>query len=88
MRNQLLHDMEEVKAGRDPICTIRDPEKNVCIALPGDRVGFGGSPLSKQEWLERHRQSDPTRQEGDYFPHLSGQPEHIRQEFVEAMGVE
>ncbi|HLG59540.1 MAG TPA: Rieske 2Fe-2S domain-containing protein [Vicinamibacterales bacterium] len=40
-RKRLLAQAEHVAAGRDPLGTIRDPEKNTRITLPGARKNYG-----------------------------------------------
>ena len=39
--------MKVVEEGNDPMNTFRDPEKNVSIELPKERVTTGGSPPKK-----------------------------------------
>lgn len=43
--------MELVEAGQDPICTFRDPDRNVGIELPMEREKFGGARAFRDVWL-------------------------------------
>lgn len=87
LRNQLVRDMESIASGSDPKGIIRDPDRSKCIELPGDRRGFSDKPLTKEEWITRHTSTDPTRGPGEYFSFLAGQPEEIRKEFIDVMGI-
>ena len=46
-RKLLKEQMKVVEEGNDPMNTFRDPEKNVSIELPKERVTTGGSPPKK-----------------------------------------
>jgi 5,5'-dehydrodivanillate O-demethylase len=51
LRKLYFEQMELVEAGRDPICTYRDPDRNDCIELPMERDKFGGARAFREMWL-------------------------------------
>ncbi len=51
LRKLYFEQMERVEAGKDPICTYRDPDRNVCIELPMERDKFGGAGAFREMWL-------------------------------------
>ena len=51
LRKLYFEQMELVEAGKDPICTYRDPERNGCIELPMERDKFGGARAFREMWL-------------------------------------
>ena len=57
LRKLYFEQMERVEAGQDPICTYRDPDRNVCIELPMEREKFGGARAFREIWL--HGELDP-----------------------------
>jgi phenylpropionate dioxygenase-like ring-hydroxylating dioxygenase large terminal subunit len=50
LKELYFEQMERVEAGQDPICTFRDPDRNVCIDLP-EREKFGGARAFRDVWL-------------------------------------
>jgi 5,5'-dehydrodivanillate O-demethylase oxygenase subunit len=81
MRQQFLDDIERVARGEDPKGIIRDPAINHNIALPivdRDLLVHG---VSRAEMA-----SDPSLDPRAGFVHLIGQPAHVRDAFLEAMG--
>ena len=51
LRKLYFEQMELVEAGKDPICTYRDPDRNGCIELPMERDKFGGARAFREMWL-------------------------------------
>jgi 5,5'-dehydrodivanillate O-demethylase oxygenase subunit len=82
-RKRFLDDLEAIQQGRDPKATIRDAALNQCIALP----------VADRELLTKGLSRERLKQHPIYGRHLAdypfqlGQPEGVRQEFVDAMGI-
>ncbi len=84
IRRRFFEEMESIAAGGEAKGTIRDPEKNVRVVLP---------MMDKAQTL-----SAPSIDEIRNHPRLklfyttyifqAGQPEHVRKEFSEVMGLE
>jgi 5,5'-dehydrodivanillate O-demethylase len=51
LRRLFQEQMDLVEDGHDPICTYRDPGKNVCIELPQEKEKFGGGEAFRREFL-------------------------------------
>ena len=82
MRKRLLDDLDAIADGRDPSGLIRDPERARCVVLPiATRTLFqDGLPLAeaKQHPIFKNRLI-PNRW-------VCGQPEEVRNAFLDAMG--
>ena len=82
-RKRFLADLDAIAAGRDPKAVVRDAQVNRAITLPiADReLLVKGVPL---EQLKAHTMY------GKYlggYPYQIGQPDDVRREFCEAMGI-
>jgi 5,5'-dehydrodivanillate O-demethylase len=88
LRKQLMADMDTVKAGGEPTGLVRDPGTNACITLPSDREEILAPALSRDEWLEALRFKAERSLNRDYFELVAGQPEEVRAQFEEAMGLD
>ena len=84
LRRQLLDDAEAVARGEDPKGVLREVPPGGVIDLPG-RAALG-RPMSREEWLADFA-AFTRNSVGDYFSLLAGQPEDVRAEFEEAMGI-
>ena len=83
IRRQLFADMDEVRAGRDPKGVIRDPAKNVRIALPNASRDLLRHGMSRAAYLQ-----DPVwGKHLSHFPFHFGQPLHVKQMVAEAIGI-
>jgi 5,5'-dehydrodivanillate O-demethylase len=51
LRRLFQEQMDLVEDGLDPICTYRDPARNVCIDLPQEKEKFGGGQAFRREFL-------------------------------------
>ncbi len=77
MRRKMFEQMDVVAAGGEPKAIIRDPEKNTKIVLPlinREKVVFEGRPKAS------YVNGPP-----DHFA-FAGQPDHVRREYLRAMG--
>lgn len=84
IRKRLLADLEAVARGHDPKGILRDPSRNVRIELPSVRRKLVKEGLTTAEIL-----ANPThRQAMLSYTLQAGQPEWVRQQFVQAMGME
>jgi 5,5'-dehydrodivanillate O-demethylase len=82
LRRRYFEEMKKVEAGQDPKGVIRDPEIAKCIKFPIHGRLKGAGDLTIAQWKEHpflklkfldHR-------------HCAGQPQHVRDEFAQAMG--
>jgi 5,5'-dehydrodivanillate O-demethylase oxygenase subunit len=83
-RQRFLSDLEAVTKGEDPKATIRDPEINRCVGLPVAERRLLVEGLSLED-LARHPLHGRQLIEG--FPFQAGQPEEVRREYADAMGI-
>jgi 5,5'-dehydrodivanillate O-demethylase len=83
MRQRFLKDIDAIARGEDPKATVRDPEKNRCIALPiADRKNLvEGQTL---EEIAKHPLGGG--QLSDYV-FQAGQPREVRKAYAKAMGI-
>lgn len=86
-RRQLERDLAAVAEGRDPKGVIRDPEQNRALHIPNILRDVVQQGWTRQQFLEQLDQRAQYRQFGDYYPFYAGQPEEIRKQFREAMGL-
>jgi 5,5'-dehydrodivanillate O-demethylase len=83
MRKRFLDDMERIARGEDPKGIVRDPKKNVSIEMPIiDREVYVDG-LTTAEMMD-----DPSLDPRAGYPLQSGQPEHVRRAFQDAMGID
>jgi len=84
MRRRLLSDMKVVADGGEPKALVRDEEINRCVPLPimGRSEFIDGTPPGVI-----FGPGQTVSAEGDFL-FLAGQPEEIRQAFIDAMGIE
>ena len=84
IRNRFFEEMEAVKQGKEPKGIIRDREKAEFVKLPiAERKPFlDGKPM--REYLTHPYYSKRMKD----FPWHAGQPENVRREFCEAMGID
>jgi hypothetical protein len=81
--------MEAVARGDDPANVVRDDAENVCIRFPNDlRDQFvdGQSVEAIDARLENFQKILPAL-DGDPFFLMAGQPDHVRAQWCEAMGL-
>jgi 5,5'-dehydrodivanillate O-demethylase len=88
LRRRMLEEARKVEQGLDPKAILRDPAQNECIPLPtiGLEAVRTGRPID--EFLQgqaRFRRPGMKMGELVWFAH---QPEEIRQQWLDAMGVE
>ncbi len=84
IRKRLLADLAAIDAGQDPKGVIRDPARNVRIELPSVRRKLAREGLTTAEIL-----ADPVHKQALLSYALqAGQPEWVRKQFAEAMGLE
>ncbi len=83
MRKRFLDDLEKIKDGKDPSGLIRNEKLNTCVELPiFDREFFLDGPTREQlEDIDHPRTRSMLN-----FVFQAGQPNDIRQAYVEAMG--
>lgn len=90
LRRALQEGMRAVAEGRDPAgITGRSGEPHVgeFIPLPGDRKSVVAPRLDRERWLDFFwSQGQRSQGKGDLFWLLAGQPDHVRQEFADAVG--
>jgi 5,5'-dehydrodivanillate O-demethylase len=84
IRRRFFEEMERVAAGQDAKGTIRDPAQNQRVALP---------MMDRAQLLEGHTpqqimQSPRLRMFYTTFVFQAGQPEAVRRQFSEAMGID
>jgi 5,5'-dehydrodivanillate O-demethylase len=84
LRQRFLDDLTAIERGEDPKGIIRDPAANVAVPLPIAERRFLTESLSREELL-RHPVLGK-QYEGEY-PFQAGQPEEVRREYAEAMGI-
>lgn len=84
LRRQLENDMAAIERGEHPKGLVFDPEDNRCIKLPGREIL--ARRVTRDEWWENFR-AFHRNLSGDYFSLLAGQPERVRAEFEEVMGI-
>jgi 5,5'-dehydrodivanillate O-demethylase oxygenase subunit len=84
LRKRFLSDLEAVARGEDPKAVIRDPEVNRRVTLPVAERKFLTEGVTREELLKHPIHG---RELTDGFPFQKGQPQAIRQAFLEAMGV-
>jgi len=88
LRRRLLEEARKVEQGLDPKGLVRDPAQNACILLPtiGLEAARTGRPMNEfMQAQQRFRQ--PGRKLGE-LPFFAHQPEAIRQQWLNAMGLE
>ncbi len=84
IRRRFLADLEAIAKGEEPKAIVRDRETNVCIDLPiADRKLFEEG-LTREEFIKFHRERFRTF---GAYTYQVGQPESVKREFEEAMGV-
>ncbi len=83
LRKRLFADLAALGKGQDPKGILRDPGQNVRIQLPSVRRKLAMEGLSLAEIM-----ADPVHKQSvlSYFLQ-AGQPESVRQQFSEAMGL-
>jgi 5,5'-dehydrodivanillate O-demethylase len=83
MRNRFFEELEAIKAGRDPKGVIRNPNLAQCIDLPDMARELNTEGITLAEF-----QNDPLlRQRLKEFRHHFGQPQEVRREFEQAIGI-
>jgi 5,5'-dehydrodivanillate O-demethylase oxygenase subunit len=84
MRRRFFDEMEKLPSGADPKGVIRDPEKNHRVPLPMMGRERVLASLGTQEIL-----ADPVKKRS-YTTYIfqAGQPESVRRQFSDAMGIE
>lgn len=86
LRNQLRRDMNAVARGEDPKGQVWDLADNECIEWPDSERKIIDAGMSKEEWLAANARFY-TPETDDYFFLAEGQPEQVRIDFKEAMGL-
>jgi 5,5'-dehydrodivanillate O-demethylase len=90
LRRRLLEEAKKVEQGQDPKAIIRDAAHNVCVQLPTprpERFLFGQARAELAAKYTRYGRNGPLEFPYWEFPYFAGQPDSIRQEFLEAMGL-
>jgi 5,5'-dehydrodivanillate O-demethylase oxygenase subunit len=92
LRRGLKADLEAVEKGLDPSGVIRDPEKAKLVPWPEDRRSVLERGLPFDEWrrkkLHELRLTIGTDfSKRDYYAFSAGQPEDVKQEYEQAMGI-
>jgi 5,5'-dehydrodivanillate O-demethylase len=82
LRRRFFKDLKAIADGQDPSGLIRDPGRARSVVLPGANAQYH-APMSREEWL-RHPFIG-RRAHGN--PWVAGQPDEVRREFLEAMGL-
>lgn len=84
MRRRFFDEMEKLSSGADPKGVIRDPQQNHRVPLPMMGRERVLASLSMQEIL-----ADPVKKRS-YTTYIfqAGQPESVRRQFSDAMGIE
>lgn len=87
LRRRMLEEAEKVARGEDPKGLVRDPARNECIELPTANLESLREGRSIRATLtgDQFRAADRTPGEFAFFAH---QPEHIRQAYRRAMGLD
>lgn len=83
MRKRFFDDLEKVAAGKDPSGIIRDPAKAACVPLPDvmRKYNVEGVPLAD------YHKHPLLRERLAGFRHHFGQPDDVRRDFEQAMGI-
>jgi len=84
IRRRFFADLEATARGEEPKALVLDRETNVCIRLPIADRKLLEEGLSRDQFIKFHR--DRFRLFGAYSYQV-GQPEAVRREFEEAIGV-
>ena len=82
LRTRFLRDLKAVAQGTDPSGLIRDPEQAKFVSLPSANAHYH-APMSREEWL--NHPFIGRRANGN--PWAAGQPDEVRRQFLEAMGL-
>lgn len=84
LRRRLLEEMHRAASGLDPKGVLRDPASNRCIPLP-----MMGRARLIEGWSVAEILGDPVKRR-TYTTYIlqAGQPEEVRREFAQAMGIE
>jgi 5,5'-dehydrodivanillate O-demethylase len=84
LRRRFFADLEAVAAGKDPSGLIRDPEKNVKVALPIAEREFLSEGMTREEMF-----THPIWKQHIFdFRFAYGQPAEVRAAFNKAAGIE
>ena len=84
IRRQLFADIDAVQAGRDPKGVIRDPAKNVDIALPNASRDLLQNGMSRAAYLKHPVWGKHLT----HFPFHFGQPDAVKQAAAHAIGIQ
>ncbi len=84
LRERFLSDLARIAKGEDPKAVIRDPELNRCVPLPVAERRFLAEGASREEILAHTLLG---KQLTSGFPFQAGQPDDVRREYEEAMGI-
>lgn len=83
LRRRFFQDLEAVARGDDPSALIRDPEVAKFVDLPSANAHYHAVSMTRAEWLAHPFIGK--RANGN--PWAAGQPEAVRRDFLEAMGL-
>ena len=83
LRKRFLDDLEKVARGQDPKAVVRDPEANRGIRLPIAERKLLTEGLTREELVKHPIHG---RQLTHGYPFQQGQPSHIREAYLAAMG--
>jgi 5,5'-dehydrodivanillate O-demethylase oxygenase subunit len=84
IRRRFFDDMERVAAGQEPKCVIRDPARNRRVRLPNADLCSVQDGYTVAEILGNPR----LKLLSTSYIFQAGQPEEVRRQFAEAMGIE
>jgi hypothetical protein len=87
-RRRLREDLARLERGEDPSVVFRDPAANEGVFWPDNRREHMTEAITTEEWWRRKKESfsSALRSGDDFFPLYAGQPEHVREQYLEAMG--
>ena len=81
---RFFEELERMAAGEEPKGLIRDPARNVRVQLPVANNDTTLKGMTTEQIMKEPRR----RQQLTSFILQAGQPDHVRQQMAQAMGVE
>ncbi len=85
IRDRFFQDMETIAEGGDPKAIIRDPSENTSIRLPIITRKLLEDGLERDELSRYQGAENPVA--ADQFRYQVGQPDEVRREYEEVMGI-
>ena len=84
IRNRFFEELEAVKQGKEAKGIIRDPEKAKFVDLPNANANIYRDSQPREAYLKDRQLASRLKR----FPFLIGQPDHVREEFCRAVGID